>query len=263
VLGCSVQITTDCDVAHHALVAGYGAMASPDVTTATLSYRIESDGAQFVLTRDDTRLVAQDLSELLYLFDKDLTLELQRLRPELYFLHAGAIAHHGKVIICVAPSGSGKSTAVWALLHHGFGYLSDELAPIDLATLTVQPYPHALCLKREPPAPYALPPATLRTSETLHVPVTALPSPCATAAALGAILFVDHRGTSDQAPLAEVRPAAAAVRLYANALNQLAHANDGLDAVAALAQAVPAYALNTADLGRACNAIRQLAETPG
>ena len=29
----------------------------------------------------------------------------------------------------------------WALSHHGFRYLSDELAPIDPGTLRVHPFP--------------------------------------------------------------------------------------------------------------------------
>ena len=53
----------------------------------------------------------------------------------------------------LGKTGAGKSTTAWGLLHHGFSYLSDELAPIDLETLEVLPYRHALCLKRRPPSP--------------------------------------------------------------------------------------------------------------
>jgi hypothetical protein len=262
VLNCSISLHTASPHALAALLAGYGAMVTTDrPADHALSYRIDETADGFTLVRTGGRAVAQDLAELLYLFDKDLTLELQRLRPELYFLHAGACERNGKIVICVAPSGSGKSTFVWALLHHGFHYLSDELAPVDLPTLAVQPYAHALCLKREPPTPYCLPLATLRTTDTLHVPVAALPGAglSSGSATLGGVLFVDHRGSPSGPVLTSLKPATAAMHLFANALNPLAHANDGLDAAARIAQSVPCFALNSSDLPRACEAVVKLA----
>ena len=50
-------------------------------------------------------------------------------------------------MLLAGASGNGKSTTAWALLHRGFQYLSDELAPLDLSAMTVHAFPHALCLK--------------------------------------------------------------------------------------------------------------------
>ncbi|WP_198683981.1 hypothetical protein [Brachybacterium sp. YJGR34] len=56
-------------------------------------------------------------------------------------LHAGAVDHEelGPVLL-VGPSGAGKSTAV-AVLGHGGGYLSDELAIIDPTSRAVTGFP--------------------------------------------------------------------------------------------------------------------------
>lgn len=259
VLNRRVSIETDSAIAHTALEAAYGALeTSRDGSTAALSYTIQAEGDRFILRRGDVSLASQNLAHLLYSFDKDLTIELQRQRPDLYFLHAGVVEFRGRALALVAPSGAGKSTFVWALLHHGYRYLSDELAPIELDALAVHPYPRALCLKREPPRD-ALPGATLRTAERLHVPTHALPSPHSLESVkLGAIFFVDHHRTATSALSGAVQPAEAAIRLYANALNPLAHANDGLEAAAAIASNVSCFNLNTGDLERACRTATEL-----
>jgi hypothetical protein len=50
-----------------------------------------------------------DDGELLYIVEKDLTIELQKLRRDLYFLHAAALAIAQNAFLLVAPSGGGKS----------------------------------------------------------------------------------------------------------------------------------------------------------
>jgi hypothetical protein len=116
---------------------------------------------------------------------KELTIDLQKIRRELYFLHAASLSLAGQGLLIVAASGRGKSTTAWALLHHGFDYLSDELAPVDLGSLRVQFYPHALCLKKAPTLPYSLPERTLRTSFDSARAVTQLPNSAASHATKG------------------------------------------------------------------------------
>ena len=133
-------------------------------------------------------------------------------------------------------------------MHEGFHYLSGELALVDLQTLMVQPYPHALCLKSEPPAPYHLPAATLRTGATLHVPVAALPAAtCNRPVPLGAIFFL-YRDKPGGTTLQRIDAGEAAMRLYANALNNLAHGGQGLDVAIRLTSRLPCFRLQLGEL---------------
>ena len=177
-------------------------------------------------------------------------------KNDLYFIHSAALEYNGKIHLLVAKSGSGKSTTCWALLHHGFRYASDELGPVNLDTLTVLPYPHSLCLKREPPSPYFLPSDTLRTERTLHVPVESLPcSVVNTPLPLQSILFVQYR--PDASPsITPISTSDAAVRVYKNGLNQLAHPADGLDAAIQIAQHCRCYELISNDLDSTCELVR-------
>jgi hypothetical protein len=185
--------------------------------------------------------------------EKDCTIALQILRPDLYFVHAAVLEWAGSAAMLVAASGEGKSTTTWALLHHGFRYCSDELGPVDVQTGEVYPYPHALCLKEKPPAAYPLPTQTLCTSSTLHIPTAALPSEtCTGPIRLAAIFFVQYRPEAAAPTVRPMRTAEAAVRLFAQALNPLAHAEEGLDGAIALAACFPCFALQTADLPSTC-----------
>ena len=186
ILGLRVRIDCADPAAAELLLAHCGAMLSADpAVNADLGYRIRRDDSTpgFILTRTGGPTVeCADLGELSFALEKDLIVELQLRRRDLLFLHAAAIEWHGFVVLLTAASRSGKSTTAWALLHHEFQYLSDELAPIDLATMTVLPFPHALCLKHAPAAPYALPGGAVGHGERIHVPTDALPSATITAA---------------------------------------------------------------------------------
>lgn len=199
-----------------------------------------------------------DIDGLVFHLDKLLTIALQCQRPDLYFLHAAAIALDGRVAVLAAPAGTGKSTLTLALLENGFAYLSDELAPLDFRTMMVHPYAHALCLKTPPPRPYRLPPGSLTTGGRIHVPAAALsaatvrePSP------LAAVIFVQRNRTPSVVCRA-ITPARAAARLMANALNPLVHQGDGLDAAVTIGQRVPAFELESGDLRRACDAVETI-----
>lgn len=233
----------------------FGTPPDPGPGQAALAYAVErtAEGG-FVLRRDAGEPVhAASDGLFLFHFEKDLTIALQRRRADLYFLHAAALERDGRGLLLVAESGAGKSTTTWGLLHHGFRYASDELAPIDLARREVHGFPHALCLKTDPPGPYPLPPGTLRTSRTRHVPVSLMPSPLAPEPfAPDAIVFVQYRPELDRPTLAPLGQAEAAARLYVQALNPLAHPEDGLDAALAIVRGARCLSLESAALDATC-----------
>jgi hypothetical protein len=210
--------------------------------------------------RDQALRACEDPSELLFILEKDLTVELQKRRPELFFLHAAALALGDRAILLAAESGSGKSTTAWGLLHHGFRYLTDELSAIDLDALAVYPYPHALCLKRRPPV-YPLPEATIDLGSTLHVPTSALPTPpVLERCPLAAVFLLRYEPATAMPEVRRLTPAEASARLYVTVLNALAHERRGLDAVARLAQALPCFFVTAGELSATCASIRSATE---
>jgi hypothetical protein len=68
--------------------------------------------------------------------------------PERIFVHAGAVAHRGRLIVVPGASFSGKSTLVGALLRAGATYYSDDFAVFD-QTGRVHPYPKPLSLRNQ------------------------------------------------------------------------------------------------------------------
>ena len=241
------------------LQVNYGQLEAK-VTNVDLRYRIVKETASsfFRLTRKgQPALLPANDGELLFLLEKDLTVEVQKLRSDLYFLHAAVLGFEGKACLLVAPSGGGKSLTTWALLHHGFHYASDELGPVDLNTLSVFPYPHALCLKSTPPASYPLPADTLFTTRTIHVPTHLLPAPvCTKPLPLAAIFFLQYRPELAQPQLQPITKAAAGARLFVNALNPLAHSGEGLDGAISIVTHAQCFQLLSADLAATGAAIK-------
>jgi len=201
-----------------------------------------------------------DPDSLVFYLDKDVTLALQRTRRDLFFLHAAAVALGDRVAVLPAFPGTGKSTLTLALLSAGFDYLSDELAPIDLDLLTVQPYPHALCLKTRPPRPHMLPAGTMDLHDRFHIPIEALPGTTRhEALPVGAVIFL-KRGSPHEHGLRPLTAASTVANLMAHALNSLAHPGFGLDAAITLSKAVRCFELNTTDLSTAVPLVKSALE---
>jgi hypothetical protein len=240
------------------VAAAYGEMQG-EVKTVDLDYAVGRDGAAgafYIARRGRTALSAPDDGRFLALFDEDISIELQKLRRDLYFVHAAVLTRGAAAVMLVAISGGGKSTLTWALLHHGFGFLSDELAPVDLKTLEVHPYPRTLALKREPPTSYPLPRRTVRTSRSFHVrdvPASGDRAP----ALVRAVVFVHYDPAASAPTVRQLTPAQASARLYANALNPLAHEGAGLDGAVRITTARPCYDLVTAELPATCALLAQ------
>jgi hypothetical protein len=255
----AVEIVCDDPAATNSLRENYAALLHREAKGADLRYRVSTEPSTsgFLLHRHDGRtLLAANLGELVFHLEKAIIVALQECRPDLLFLHAAALERDRAAWLFVGESGAGKSTTAWGLLHHGFNYLSDELAPIDLDTLEVFPYPHALCLKRRPPPPYQLPVDSLDLGRTIRVPARSLPSLSRRDAyPLKAVFFVSQDARLHEPVLCRVSTAEAAARLYASTLNALAHDARGLDAVLRVAGCVSCFVLQAGDLERTCELI--------
>jgi hypothetical protein len=269
IFGQRIRVRCDDAAFRRLVLANYEAFRAPE-GAADLAYRVERTSAGSFriecadeVLRDETDDEAVHYVSL-YLLEKQIALDLQKRRTGLYFVHASVLERQGRACVISAASGTGKSTTAWALLHHGFRYLSDELAPIAPDTCEVHPYPHALCLKAEPPGPYPLPEQIARTERTLHVPVSLLPGGAFPAPASLHALFFLRRDTHRSRPaFSRLSAAEAGARLYANTLNALAHPGSGLAAAIEIASAVPAFLIDVGELPATCELIAELEERAG
>lgn len=247
-----VDVTIDCaDAGIRTLLTACYARLAGRSAPAHLRYAVvPAGGGRWRLERAGRPpLATADAGEVLFQLDQDLVIQLQTFRDDLLFVHAGVLEFDGRAFILVAESGGGKSTTTWALVHHGFRYLSDELAPVDLATLAVHPYPRALSLKDTPPHPYPLPGTALMTSRGFHVTSHALPGGVGDIPArLAAIFFLRQHSTRRRPAARRVSAAEAGARLYANTLNALAHPEDGLEAAIRVARDSACFQLSLGDL---------------
>jgi hypothetical protein len=260
VLGYNVHVRCTDPEAKTLLVLNYGQLQG-HLASAALHYtvgRCPDASAFFITRRGQAPLIAADPGEFLLCFEKELTVALQkRQRDRFYVVHSAVLAAAGKAFMLVGASGSGKSLTTWALLHHGFSYLSDELAPVDLNTLEVHPYPHALCLKSAPPGAYPLPQQILATSRALYIPVHALPSGVGTGPApLVAVFFVRHDPDRTAPAVRAISKAEAGARLFVHALNPLAHPADGLDGAIEIVTRTTCFELLTSTLPATCTLVK-------
>ncbi len=113
---------------------------------------VERDRPQpgwYEVTRDGTPLCAAAEREVLlsYLYWAVNTAAVEQLSSQYLLFHAGAAAYEGNGLILPATHGSGKTTLVAGLVAAGFSYLSDEVAVVDPASLTMLPFAKSLSVK--------------------------------------------------------------------------------------------------------------------
>jgi hypothetical protein len=208
------------------------------------------EGERELILDGESLLRSPRLGDVIHELDNHLSIRFARARPDLYFVHGGALAAGGKAILLAGESGAGKSTLTYALASAGLEYLTDELSGIEPGTGLVHPYPRAICLKQDPPAPLRLPAqGWLRTEWTLHVSARALSAPVARGPSpLEKIFFIRYAPERKAPALRRLSTGEASLRLYQNALNQLAHPECGLDTTLDLVRGARSYELLSAGI---------------
>jgi hypothetical protein len=166
--------------------------------------------------------------------------------------HAGALDADGAGILLPGTSGSGKSTLTAGLARAGLGYLTDELAALDLQSGELLPYPKPITLKAGSFA--VLPDLDVGpwSGEEWQVPMGGvtgrrLGGPCPPR------LLVLPRYEPDAptrlTPLSETE---AFLSLALHAVNLLPHGVAGSAALGRVVAQSACYALTMADLDEAC-----------
>ena len=263
VLGCDIVIRCEDEASFELLRECYSAFLHEPDSDSILRFSCDISSSNnadgWVLRCEEDLIHCRSTSDLLYDFEKTLTLRLQRLRADLFFVHAAALSIEDRCVLISGASGSGKSTLAWSLCHTGFDYLSDELAPVHPAYMHVEPYPHALCLKTKPISGPSLPKSTIYTSATMHVPAYELPNHAhERACPIGNLVFIDSARNGRKLEMDAISSAEAAARLYANGLNQLAHTGSGLPVATSIARDVPSYFITGGTVEERNHAVQDL-----
>lgn len=81
------------------------------------------------------------------LIEWGINLRVMESRSEYLQLHAASMVVQRSGFIFAGDSGCGKSTLAAILLAHGWQYLCDEFALVDVETSLLRPFPKALCIK--------------------------------------------------------------------------------------------------------------------
>jgi hypothetical protein len=178
-------------------------------------------------------------------------------RPEDLVVHAGAVTRPGEgALLLPGTSGSGKSTLTAALVHAGFGYLSDEAVAIDRATAEVQPYAKPLALSSRSLEALGLPTVAGELSATLAA--TALrPHPWSRPGVARTLVFPKYI-PSVQPGLEPLSRGEALVHLAEHSFNFADHGGAWLPGLAAIVSRCSCWRLTHGDARSATRVLLEL-----
>jgi hypothetical protein len=192
------------------------------------------------------------------LFDllaRDILDQFMRAHTDLLWVHAGVVEDQGRAVIIVGPSSQGKSTLATKLVELGWGYLSDEMAPIRMTTAEVLPYART-------PVPRLSPGHRVADEETSGLPreIYGLTADQVrqSATAVGLIVFARFSYGSATG-LAVVTPGEASLEVIRNCMSFPEHRVAAVEKAAGLCRSIPAYRLDYGDGREAARSLHRLA----
>jgi hypothetical protein len=214
-------------------------------------YRIVLDG------QPDSEKSAMD--DVMPVVNRAVVTAFIRARPDLVWLHAGAMKSEGRALVLIGGWGHGKSTIAASLLNRGWTYLSDDIAPFDPANLTVHPFPEMPRVRRNPGA-------LLDRAAVARLPkfdvglndatIARAPSVCA------GLIFpkYDGEGANRVYPCP---PSVAVLKVLESCLSFAHHREVALRFASSLAQRVPAFHLSFCDADLVAAQLIEAFASPG
>ncbi|HXV74958.1 MAG TPA: hypothetical protein VD788_01465 [Candidatus Polarisedimenticolaceae bacterium] len=130
------------------IVRAYGRFRVSEANGSPPSHRIRLEGleADSFLDGGETVPRIRGASLTLQLYERFLNAIFDRVSSHAV-LHAGALVDgRGRALLISGPSGFGKTSLTLELLGRGLRFLSDDYAPLELASGRIQPYPRTIGL---------------------------------------------------------------------------------------------------------------------
>lgn len=100
---------------------------------------------------DDAYLLLSGVDPTHQLYSRMLTALMREIESHAVLHAAALVCPDGKALVIAGPSGFGKSSLARELASRGFGFLSDDYAPLDLDAGTIAPYPRAMAIRTDSP----------------------------------------------------------------------------------------------------------------
>jgi hypothetical protein len=145
ILNCRICLTTDDHRVFDTFDRDYNAFKKSDTRPPVdMAVTVFQKNGGLHLTINDLSWPIDGPHALHCVYHKILDHLHQHLAQRFFLIHAGAVAREGQAILIGGPAGAGKSTLTLALTRLGYGFMSDDLAPLDRITGMVNPFPRAL-----------------------------------------------------------------------------------------------------------------------
>ena len=239
--GSQIAIKTDVPEVYTYIAANFSHMVVPTRHQSAEAISVLKRGAGYVVAgQESSQHPFTPLDELLPLLKDAVRINFMRRRPDLLWLHAGAVARDGFALLISGPSGQGKSGLTTRLSEKGWKFLSDDIAPIRLHEDVVIPFPQ--CPTRR------VHPGRLVGSDSvasLQREVIQLDQGCVitTPVRLRALLFVRFQDSSS-ARLTQLSSGPGAMEVLKNLTNFMDHRHAGVSRAADLARRLDIYELS-------------------
>jgi hypothetical protein len=195
---------------------------------------------------------------------------VEALASRYLLFHAGAVTNAGRGFLLPGDSGSGKSTLVAGLLGAGFDYVSDDVAPVEPASLTLLPFAKSVSLRpgaRRPLATWH--PHLHERSRATDVEgaaewfLTPEASSWPPGPAPVRYVVLPQYAAGARTQLTPIRRSAALERLIAQSFSQRELGQRGIERTVAMLREADCFALRFGSLRRAVDLLRRLAALTG
>lgn len=179
------------------------------------------------------------LESLIPLIKDEVRLQFMRARPDLLWMHAGAIARSGGALLLAGKSGQGKSTLTTYLCEHGWRFLSDDVAPVRMDVDRVIPFMQMPVRRLHPGREVRWEDLNTLDRETVDVTPEKL---CRDESEIRGIVFIEYEKDAE-AQLVRLDQGSAAMEILRNATNFFDHRGAAVERAANLVNRVPMYRL--------------------
>ena len=218
----------------------YSSMLVPSLVTPVGEITVSKIGDQYVVRSEDTEAFrGPALRTTLYVVKRDILSRFVHSRPDLLWVHAGAVERADRSLLIAGEPGRGKSTLVTLLCKLGWSFLTDDSAPIRLVSREIVPFPQMPHRRIHPGRHLAPDEFGMLEREDVEIPTEGVRR---TPAVIGALVFPHyHAGVSSR--LDRCTPGEAALEALRHCTNFPDHKEIAVAGMARLASLVPAYRL--------------------